>query len=577
MNAEEIDVEQAQKEIVTLSEEKMTIDIQESELNGKIAELRAQIESLKERRHVVRARINQAQRNKDSAERKLALKRESEQLEADINKRMAELADIVANAPWKDDAFGWQIEGAAKLPSRALLGDKRGLGKTLSSLIWRRFQGSKKTLVCVRKEVAADFIKEIRLREPSVPVYPMISATPHDRKMAKMLLEGLDEFIVVTNIESWRRDVEKTTKDILTIDYDAVILDEAHNIKNSKTGTAQGFFQLADRIPNVLEMTGTPIKNRPQEMYSLLHALYPNLFQKESHFLRDYCVQIGQNKWLFSEYGLVHLVNKIKSFYLARDRSDIGVDLPPPNIIKYELDMDAHLLQKTAYNQIAERAMAELTSGQVIPIVSQLAIMTRLAQALTWPAGIRFKDPETGEALQFDVHQSVKVDWAEDTIKELVEEGERIVLFSRFKAPIYELQARLIRDGLTVAMITGDSKDGNQEVFNDFDLKTASKTNYKNQVLLATYQTVGESANLNAAAHMVLLDRYWTGGNEDQAIGRIDRINSKRQATVHIPHVTNSFDDYMDALIESKRVMVNDFKDATTMRAEIVENLKRNL
>jgi SNF2 family DNA or RNA helicase len=77
-----------------------------------------------------------------------------------------------------------------------------------------------------------------------------------------------------------------------------------------------------------------------------------------------------------------------------------------------------------------------------------------------------------------------------------------------------------------------------------FDLKTVP-ANPQYQVLLATYQTVGESANLNAARHMILYDRFWNPGNDDQAIGRIDRINSIDQATVHLPQVAKSIDDYM--------------------------------
>jgi SNF2 family DNA or RNA helicase len=210
----------------------------------------------------------------------------------------------------------------------------------------------------------------------------------------------------------------------------------------------------------------------------------------------------------------------------------------------------------------------------------QIAVMIRQAQMLSWPAGIVFKikDDEgnlIGEE-RFDVHESVKADWAEDLITELVEEGERVILFSRFKPAIYELEARLLKAGLSVAVITGDEKRDNKPVFDDFDLKTAPE-NPKYQVLLATYQTVGESANFNAARHMVLYDRFWNPGNEDQAIGRIDRINSIDQATVHVPLVENSFDDYMTALIEEKRNIVNDFKDVATQQASLVEHLKKTV
>jgi len=426
-------------------------------------------------------------------------------------------------------------------------------------------------------------MKEIAIREPNVFVYPLLGATSETRNFAAMLLNSHEEFIVVTNIESWRRSVDKTTEDILKIDYDGVILDEAHHIKTVSTGTAQGFYKLAAKIPKVLELTGTPIKNRPQEMFSLLHSLYPESFPRETKFLYDYCVQVGQNKWAFSEMGLKGLVAKISHFYIARSPEDIGREVPPPRMIEYKLDFEAHPLQKQAYKDMTERSLAVLNSGKVIPIVSQLAVMTRQAQIVSWPADIRFevKDPYTGEVLEvvkFDIHESVKMDWAEDLIKELVEEGERVVLFSRFKPAIYELRRRLLQSELSVAVVTGDEKaKGNtEEVLNDFDLKTAPK-NPRYQVLLATYQTIGESANLNAARHMILYDRFWNPGNDDQAIGRIDRINSTDQATVHLPQVDNSIDDYMVELIDTKRNIVAEFRDASEQQASLVAHLQKSV
>lgn len=552
-------------------------------LHAQIATIRLEIAKLKDARFKIRQAQAKAAEERASLARKLELEREAALIQKSLEEKRAEAEEILANAPWRDVAFDWQIDGALRLPERALLADKRGLGKTLSSIIWRRLQRSKKTLVCLRKEVASDFIKELSIREPGVFVYPLLGVNSDQRRIAAMLLSNAEEYIVVTNIESWRRDVDKTTEDILKLPYDAIILDEAHHIKNAGTGTAQGFFKLASRVPKVLELTGTPIKNRPQEMFSLLHALYPHLFERETKFLRDYCVQIAQNKWVFSPHGLKNLVDKISAFYLARSPEDVGRKLPPPRMIEYKLDFEKHEDQKKAYKDITERSLAILESGRVIPIISQLAVMTRQAQVVSWPADIEFKirDPETNEIVEivrFDIHQSVKMDWAEELVKELVEEGERVIMFSRFKPAIYELRKRLEQAGLPVAVITGDEKaKGNtEEIFNDFDLKTAPE-NPRYKVLLATYQTVGESANLNAATHMILYDRFWNPGNEDQAIGRIDRINSTKQATVHIPLVENTIDDYMTELIDTKRTIVAEFKDAASSQADLAAHLRKTL
>ncbi len=582
MNANEDALQNILNQISSFNTEQSAIDEQEATLNAQIASIRLEIFKLRDKRTEVKRKRIAAEKDKESVERKLQLEREAAIIEQDLEAKRAEAEALIADAPWRSIAKDFQIDGALNLPERGLLGDRRGLGKTLTSLIWRRTQGAKRLLVCLRREVSHDFIKEIGIREPGLFVYPLVSVNPEQRKFAAMLLNGHAEYVVVTNIESWRRNIDKTIDDLLKIEFDAVILDEAHHIKNSATGTAQGFFKVAERIPKVLEMTGTPIKNKPQEMYSLLHALYPDLFPRENKFLIDYCIQSAPNKWKFKESGLKALVETIKPFYVARTPEDVGRDVPPPRIIDYELDMEAHPKQKQAYKTMTEHSLAMLESGKALPIVSQLALMTRQAQVVSWPAGIVFEvkdpfDPEIViETVRFDVHESVKADWAEDFIKELIDEGQRIVLFSRFKPAIYELEKRLTAAGHSVAVITGDTKGNRGEIFDDFDLKTAP-ANPKYDILLATYQTVGESANFNAARHMILYDRFWNPGNEDQAIGRIDRLNSTDQATIHVPHVVGTIDMFMEELIDTKRNLVSDFKDANDAQARLINHLKETM
>lgn len=566
--------------ILKLAAAEVEVAEKEAALTQQIASLRLEIARLNDTRKSIKQARRQADYDKASAERKYELEVQARKIEEELADKKARVEELIKDAPWRHTAFDWQIDGAIRLPERALLGDKRGMGKTLSAIIWRRVQESKRTLVCLRKEVAHDFIKELSIREPGLIVYPLIAATSEERKIAATLLQFHENFVVVTNIESWRRDPEGVTKDILRIKYDAAILDEAHHIKNSGTGTAKGFFELARNIPKILELTGTPIKNKPQEMYSLLHALYPNAFPTERKFQLDYCIQIAQNRWAFTAEGLKALVKKIESFYIARSPEDIGRKIPPPRMIEYELDMDAYPEQRRAYRIMTERSIAQLSTGQAIPIMSQLAIMTRQAQMTSWPAGIELKikdeNGEVVEIVKFDIHQSAKMDWAEDFIKELTEEGERVIVFSRFRPALYELRKRLELAGISVAVITGEEKNNRAEIFDDFDLKTAPEKP-KYQVLLATYQTVGESANLNAARHMVLYDRYWNPGNDDQAIGRIDRINSTDQATVHVPYTKDTIDVYMKDLIDTKRTIVAEFTDAASMQASLIEHLRKTV
>src|SRR5512138_266182 len=327
----ELDLIAAEQRLELQVKNAQEIELEELKLNNEIASLRLKLARLKDTKYKIKQETKRAQVERDSALRKYELEKETVSIQKRIEERLESARELLESATWYDPtyslenhAFKWQVDGALQLPERALLGDKRGLGKTLSSLIWRRVHSIKKLLICVRKEVAFDFLKELSIREPNLFVYQLLGVDSDSRNIAASLLNHQKEFVVITNIESWRKNIDKTTQDILKIKYDGMILDEAHHIKNVTSATAQGFFRLSKEIPKVLELTGTPIKNSPLEMFSLLHALYPDLFERESKFKVDYCKQMDQNKWVFTESGLKSLVAKISPFYLARSPEDVG-------------------------------------------------------------------------------------------------------------------------------------------------------------------------------------------------------------------------------------------------------------
>lgn len=554
----------------------------EETIQKQISDLKEKLNVIQHRRREVKTTLSLREKERASAERQLAIAAEQKAIEKEWSILKEEAEKLIAEMPWKDSIKPFQLDGAIQLASarRGLCGDVRGMGKTLTSIAWRELTESKKTLVLTKRRYAKEFAREIMHWEPQATVLPMVSITPAHRQVLLPALKNSDNYYVVANFEMWRRN-KTAVSDLLSIEFDSLILDEAHQLKDLTSVTTKGFKNLSLAIPNFIQLTGTPLQNRPQELFTLLHLLHPELFPTETMFVRDYCIQIGQNKWGWQRGGLEQLIKKIDKFYVARTPTDVGHDVPPPAIHEYELDFDGYPEQEQIYKQITERSIAELKSGRAVALVSVLAVMTRQAQLTSWPAGITFKikDPITGEVVEtipVDIYQSAKLDWAEDLIKELAEENQRVVLFSRFVDPILELQRRLNRY-MSVAVIYGDTSEvSDQRIIRDFDLKTAPKRP-QYQALLATYDTVGESVNLNSARHLIQLDRYWKPGKDDQAIGRIDRLNSMDQATVHRASITGTIDDFMIELIDYKREILNDFKSVSDLRDKLTEHLEKSL
>jgi ATP-dependent DNA helicase len=122
-----------------------------------------------------------------------------------------------------------------------------------------------------------------------------------------------------------------------------------------------------------------------------------------------------------------------------------------------------------------------------------------------------------------------------------------------------------LKKNIKSCMATGDQPEWHRdEIRHDFDLKTAPE-HPRYQVCFATYKAFGTGINLNAARHMIILDDEWNPGMEDQAIGRIDRLNSTDQANVHIFRVEDSVDDFMAGLLEEKRKITSGFNEQIGM------------
>lgn len=621
MNTDEIDIEAVKEKIAKLLEEKVGTSTELSEVRKETAELQKKFTAaenkrleLERKQASIAAELRESEKAIATAQRLKMVEEEQERLRQEFLKKSEELDKLTAQAYWREFAFDHQIDGGKKLAiaKRGILGDKRGLGKTLSSLIYLDMAKAKKIIVIAPNDVVTQFQEEIN-HWTKRTIMPLSGLPKSQRDVVYPYLNMLEEFIITLNYEAWRRD-KTIIDDLVGVGLDTIICDEAHRAKSWNKVTARGIFQLAYRpnycpecdevdnfmgswqtakglvdqfagegfwspkhekcgtmlqstVKNVLSMTGTPFLNKPQELFSLLHLVDRIKFPDERSFLRDYCYNAGPNRWRFKSGGLDRLTSQMSEFFLQRTREDAGIKIPPPAITvheivkdpikyarQYKAEIDITTFGSMFYNEEKERK----------DIFFLLELILRERQCMVWPAGIRITDPETKELIcNFDVRESQKLDEALVLLNDLLEEGERVVIFSQFVEPLREMHRRIANDGLySTVMATGqESKIHRDMVRNDFDLKTAPD-NPRWQAVFSTYKALGTGVNLNAARHMILLDDEWNPGMEDQAIGRIDRLNSVDQANVHIFRVKDSIDDFMASLLKEKRQLTSDFESA---------------
>lgn len=570
----------------------------------------------------------------------LAVAEENERAKREFQRLSAQFDEAITAFHWGKSIKPYQVEGAKKLAiaKRAILGDKRGLGKTLTSIAFDDLVGGRKTLIIVPNDIMNNFLRELHFWAPHRPVM-IIGGLPKIQRNALLeVAKSLEDVTIIINYEAWRKD-NHLLDQLIDVKFDTVICDEAHAIKNMSSNAYRGVKKIVHgvnecpicgsndidqehyvkyqgytkrcrmcehtqteygefcSVKNFVPMTGTPILNKPQDIFPLLHLVNPVLFPDSRQFLNQFCILGLDNKWRFQAGGEERLATRISGMYIARDRYQAGVDIPKQEVQIYELELDPVLYPKQweAYQILAQKSamvvndlLAEIGEDNdgkaVMNVAAMIALITRQRQMMTWPAGIQWKHPRTKEVLfQCDVTESVKLDriispdYQEGLIPELVnDEQERVVVFSQFKQPLIELERRIKAAGISVVRYDGEtSRELANEIQIDFDRKYQSPDRpYKWDVVLANYKKGGVGLNLNAATQMIILDEEWNPGKEDQAYGRIDRLGQSEETTVHVLRVKETVDEWMAKLIQVKRDMIQGFETQADLQQELMDILR---
>lgn len=549
----------------------------------------------------------------------------------------AQLLEKTKDFPWAvgvdgKKALPHQIEGAQRLVSakRALLGDKPGLGKTLQAIMtidMLRAKGEgRKVLIFTPKPVLDDFERSFKRWTNPTFVHVLNESTKGVKSMLLDSLMHFPECIVITNYEVWRKDISIHRK-LIECGFDTIICDEAHVLKNEKTTTAKRIREIVYAenlcpkcggrnltsdyrgqmcmsceyrsqkfsdfcsVKNFYPMTGTPILNKPHDLFPLLNMIDREGFPKEKHFLDDYCEKeydYGSNKWVytFGSGGSERLLRKLGMKFTARDRDTAGVKMPPQEIKHHwlELDEDKYPRQFEFNKALRERARLAFSDTEQMTQDATLGWYTRMRQAASWPDGIKIKGcPHTPHCQDEDglpsvkhcnniqivfpregtppIGESVVMDTAEEIVTEAVEDGDRIVVFTFFNAVIEELKRRCDEKGLRVAVISGRvSEKDRREALDDFNENYTSRGEHKYDVLITQSGTTSVGVNISGAQQSLIIEREWNPGKEQQMIDRVRRLDSKWETIVHILHCEGTAMDLIDAIQDQKKRMLDGFE-----------------
>lgn len=326
----------------------------------------------------------------------------------------------------------------------------------------------------------------------------------------KQLKEPIDEFFVITNVETLRDD--KIVQAILKNkhnNFDMIVVDEVHKCKSNQSQQGKNLLKL-NKAKYRVGATGTLLLNNPLDAYVPLKWIGAER-SNYSTFRYYYCNYGGPFGNMLVGFKNVHVLQEQIKKYSLRRTKDI-LDLPPKNIIHEYVDMSE--AQSIFYENV-KAGIAQNVDKVKLSTANVLSMVTRLRQATACPSIL------TSEAIP-----SAKMDRAEDLAEQILASGYKLVIFSTFKQTVYELAERLKQYKLVIA--TGDQKD-----FEIEDAKKQFQEDSSTQVFIGTWQKCGTGITLTAASYLIFLDTPFTEAEFTQASDRIYRIGTKESVFIY--------------------------------------------
>ena len=419
-----------------------------------------------------------------------------------------------------------------------ILADDMGLGKTFQAAAFLRYlqqnrKGSKScSLIIVPSTLIFNWQHELKRFSDEFRVY--VHSGPNRSQDLKQSFSFYNVFLV--SFQTLVRDVKLFTP----MHFDALIVDEAHNLKNPSTVAYKAVKSLTAHHPFLL--TGTPLQNSPADLWALSELCNPGLLSQK---IKPASLQRNDNLVRFQQN--INLMQAlVKPFLLRRTKQNVLKELPEKTVSIIHCAMtEEQELEYLAYNQLVSGELSDLAYGN--PAARSVRILKALtALRLLANHPVLMDDEFKGSSGKFDL--------VKEKLDEVLQEGNKVLIFSSFVKHLDIIGDYLDESSIRYSKLTGKTVNRKDQV----DL---FKKEDNRNVFLISLKAGGVGLNLVEASYVFLLDPWWNPAAESQAMDRVYRIGQKNKVTVYKFITSNS--------VEEKIVQLQDQK--TTMNDQLFE------
>lgn len=399
----------------------------------------------------------------------------------------------------------------------ATLADDMGLGKTLQVIC--NLEG--KCLVVAPTSLVFNWADEIARFRPALTVNVY-----HGKSRSLG-----DADVTLTSYALLRLDLEQ----LRAREWDMVVLDEAQAIKNPESQVAQAAYALRGGFR--VTVTGTPVENRLEELWSQFQFTNPGLLGSREQFRRRYAETTPAD----AGQATAALRRTIVPFILRRDKKSVAADLPPRTDVVLHCELDES--ERTLYDALLQTTRKEVAEQLVGGgnVMKALEALLRLRQAACHRALV------PGQVAT----NSSKVEVLCDALEEVTADGHKALVFSQWTGFLDLVEPHLRERAITFNRLDGSTSD-RAGVVRAFQEEPNGPS-----VMLLSLKAGGVGLNLTAADHVFLLDLWWNPAVEQQAADRAHRIGQQNPVFIHRLVARNTVEEKILKLQESKRAVAD--------------------
>lgn len=430
---------------------------------------------------------------------------------------------------------GYQVDALSTMlkHGRVVYADAPGTGKTATTLRWLDQVCARRALIVAPLSVIYHWQRQAETWAPSRK-FAICHGNMKRREAALQAVSEGGADILVINYDN----LDRESVSLIALGFDTLVFDEAHRLKNRSALVHKAAVKLTRRAEHVAMVTGTPLLNSAEELWALLHLLWPKTYKSFWRWADEHFNIRVENFRLRP----VKILEGLKEGHEAVLRAQLGdalirqdIDLGLPPIVETSLAVELSPKEREAYDTMLKKFWMRV-GNEIVQAPNAVSKIVRLRQV----ASGTFDDlDEPGE----DMYRT-KIRAATSLVKDLA--PEQVVVLCAFKSTAYSL-AKVVGGEVYSGDQGATDRAGIVERFVSGELK----------VIVGTHGALGEGVDgLQVAHNMVLLDQDWTPARNEQAIARLHRSGQRGTVNVWRIIAKDSIDEMILETLERKDAVI---------------------